>query len=278
LHAINVLGTDLAAALGLPQGRPYNQVEKLALVCMLIGALALVRRNWKHACMLLLPFALVFVASAAHAYPLLLRTLLFLLPAVALLIAEGVAVLVRRAPRRLGVAAAVAVLGLLSAGPVSLSATHLVHPRKHEEIKPVIEYVRRHWRQGDVLYVHFGAQYALLYYTECGCLDLTRPGTTRPLWPLHPLAGGATQESPAALSESPTVIVGRYLGDTPRPYLADLDRVRHARRVWFLYTHLSGSGQVAVLDAMLRDLPRLGRRVGGIDRRGAHAYLFRLRH
>jgi len=276
LHAVNVFATDLAAGLGLPQARPWNQIEKVAFVCMLLGAVVLIRRQWKHAALLLLPFVLVFAAAGVHVYPLLVRTVLFLLPVVALLIAEGVTAVGRLVPHRLGVVAAVAVAALLAAGPVSLAATHLVHPRKHEEIKPVLEYMRREWRPGDVLYVHFGAQYALLYYEECGCLDLASPRTGGELWPLRAVPMGGTQESPAARSRASTVVVGRYHGNDQSAYFRELPTARHARRVWFLYTHLSGDSQVAVADALLRRLATLGTRVDGIDRPGAHAYAYRL--
>ena len=47
----------------------------------------------------------------------------------------------------------------------------------------MLEFVRDHWRAGDALYVHYGAQHALLYYDECRCLSLTSPESNSDLWP-----------------------------------------------------------------------------------------------
>ena len=98
LHAVNVMGTHIAGAIGLPQERPFNDLEKLAVLCAIVGGVALLRRKPAYFVMLVLPFPLVLGASALHVYPIVQRTELFLIPAVLLLIAEGVYQLVRWAP------------------------------------------------------------------------------------------------------------------------------------------------------------------------------------
>jgi hypothetical protein len=278
LHTVNTLGTNIAQAIGFSQDAPYTQIMKLALVCAVVGAAILLRRNWVHLTMLVLPIVFLLAASAAHAYPISERTTLFLVPSIILLIAEGIGQLVLWVPSRARVLAAITLVALVAGGPVLLAAKRLVHPRTHEEIKPVLRFVRDHWRPGDALYVHWGAQYALLYYDECECLRLSAQGGHTPLWPLKP-ARSATEKGQAALPESPNVMLGRYLGNNAGPYIQDLNRVRDHRRVWFLYTHLISTREQALVEnTLLRRLSSFGERINGIDRTGAHAYLYRIRH
>lgn len=277
-HGLNVMGTGIATALGFPQGRPFSHVEKLALLCAIVGAIALVRRNPTSFWMLVTPFAFLVAASAAHFYPILLRTELFLAPVVILLLAEGVAQVVRWSPARAKVVTAFLLATLVAAGPVWLAADRVIHPRTKEEIRPVLEFIRDHWRAGDTLYVHYGAQYALLYYEECNCLRLTAPGADRRLWPLRASKGQKSQFGQAAVPLTSDVVIGRYHGFGSDGYVADLDRVRHRRRVWFLYSHLSADWEESLVrHALLGHVASLGTQINGIDRPGAHAYLYQLR-
>jgi len=275
LHALNAMGTNIATAIGLPQTRPLNHIAKLALLCSIVGGVALLRRNPLRLSMLILPFPLLLGASALHAYPLLLRTELFLVPAILLLVAEGVYQLGRWAPARVRLVVAPLLAALVAAGPVWAAARHVVHPRTHEEVRPVLEFVRDHWRQGDALYVHYGAQPALVYYEQCQCVRLSSPNTDRPLWPLKRLQGGSSQFSQAAIALTPDVILGRsFSRTTGSPYVNDLRRVERHRRVWFIYSHLTFAGEENLVQAMLRRLDSLGTRIDGIDRKTAHAYLY----
>jgi hypothetical protein len=277
LHALNVMGTQIADAIGFPQERPFSQLEKLALLCAVVGCIALLRRNRPQLLILIVPFALLFAASAARFYPILKRTELFLVPAVVLLIAEGIVQIVRWAPERGRAAVALLVTILIGAGPVLLAGKRLVHPRAVEEIKPALAFVRDHWRRGDTLYVHYGAQYGLLYYEQCDCLRLTAPNDERDLWPLRPLRESRSQYAQAAIPLTPDVLLGRYFGSDTRRYVEDLDRVRGRRRVWFLYSHVSSAQEESMIrDVVLPHMASLGERITGIDRTGAHAYLYEL--
>jgi hypothetical protein len=276
LHTVNVMATGIATSIGIPEDRPFSHTAKVALVCAVVGAIVLLRRSPTRFSMLVMPFALLLAASAAHAYPILKRTELFLAPVVILFIAEGVAQVIRWLPARARAPTALLLAAVVAGGPVWLAGDRLLHPRTNEETRPVLEFVRDHWRAGDTLYVHYGAQYALLYYEECNCLRLTAPGTRRRLWPLRPLEGQKNQFGQAALPLTHDLVIGRRYDDED-PYIADLDRVRNSRRVWFLYSHLSYDTEDAFIQQdLLGHLASLGTRIGGIDRPGAHAYLYRL--
>jgi hypothetical protein len=279
LHAVNVMGTQIAGAIGLPQERPFNHIEKLALLCAIVGALGLLWRKPGYFSMIVLPFPLLLGASALNAYPILQRTELFLIPPTLLLIAEGVYQIVRQVPNRAQIVAAALLAAVIAAGPVWGAGKHVVEPRTHEEIRPVLEFVRDHWHRGDTLYVHYGAQYALLYYEECKCLRLSLPPSRRSLWPLKPVHVVSRQYPQAAIPLTRHVILGKHFSEaTPNLYLRDLDRVEGGRRVWFLYSHLNQGGEQVLVEAMLRRMESLGKRIDGIDRPRAHAYLYRLRN
>ena len=121
-----------------------------------------------------------------------------------------------------------------------------------------------------------GAQYALLYYQECKCLQLSERQGSRDLWPLKRLRGNTSTDAQAAIGKSPGVIVGRHFRDQ-RGFLKDVDRLRHRRSVWILYTHLGGRRERLLVEDLLGLLGSAGKRIYAIDRPGAHAYLFRLR-
>jgi hypothetical protein len=277
LHALNVMGTRLAASVGFPQERPFNHLEKVALVCAIVGALALLRRRPAHFAVLVLPFPLLLGASAFQAYPIVQRTMLFLIPAVLLMIASGIYQFVRWTPAPARVVMALLLTALIVVGPVWAAGKHLVQPRKHEEVRPVLSFIRDHWRVGDTLYVHYGAQHALLYYNECRCLRLTRPHSNRRLWPVRLLQDVSSQHAQAAVSLTPGLVLGRHFdGPSPRPYVRDLNRIEGRDRVWYLYSHLNYDGEQLVVDRMLGRLKSLGVQINGIERTNAHAYLFRL--
>jgi hypothetical protein len=277
LHAVNVMGTHIAGAIGLSQERPFSHIEKLAVLCAVVGAVTVLRRKPMHLSMLVIPFPLVLAASALGVYPISQRTELFLIPAVLFLIAEGVYQVVRWVPARAQILVAPFLAAVIAAGPVWGAGKHLIQPQEHEEVRPVLEFVRDHWHPGDSLYVHYGAQYAFLYYDQCKCLGLSLPNTYRSLWPVKPVPGGSPQFSPAAVPLSPDLILGRQFGNaTPGLYVRDLTRIEGRRRVWLLYSHLN-SGDDLVVKAMLRRLDSIGKRINGIDRPDAHGYLYRLR-
>jgi hypothetical protein len=277
-HAVNVMGTHIAGGIGLPQDRPFNHIDKLALLCAIVGAVSLLRRKPTHFSMLVLPFTLLLGASALHEYPILPRTLLFLIPAVLLFIAAGVHQLVNWMPTRVQLVVAPLLAGVLAAGPIWSAGEHLLRPRTHEEIRPVLEFVRDHWRHGDTIYVHNASQYAMLYYEECKCLRLSLPHSRRSLWPLKPVQEAASRYSQAAIPLTSDVILGRrFANATAAPYIKDVSRVEGRGRVWFLYSHLSSEEEQRLIQSMLRRLNSLGVRIKGVDRPGAHAYLYRLR-
>jgi hypothetical protein len=274
-HAVDVLGTRIAEGLGFSLEQPFSQVLKLAALLVVVGGISLFRRNPLQATILILPFVLVLGASATRFYPIAERTVLFLIPPVILLLAEGIDRLVAWTPTKTKTLVGVGLMLAICAGPLASSSKGLVNPRTHEEIKPVLAYVRKHWRAGDSMYVHYGAQYALLYYEECDCFG-QGADDLRHVWPLRPIPRDGGDFPQAAVALTSAVVIGGHFGLRDRRYVRDLDRVMDHKRVWFLYSHLSYDGEESFIKhKLLTRLRSWGDRVAGIDEPGAHAYLYR---
>ena len=143
-------------------------------------------------------------------YPVGQRFILFLLPLALLCLAEGVVRLIGALPRDLAATFALAVAAVV-VPPLDGAARDLVRPRKSEDVKPVLAYLGDRWQAGDALYVSNGAQYALRYYLECSdCRGL--PPQLRAALDVRPHSG-ASQHTPALVSLTPKVVIGREQAD-----------------------------------------------------------------
>lgn len=274
LHQLNVFGTDLLGTLGFLDESPWTHLYKVAAFSFAVGAIGLGRRAPLRLLLLLGPIGAALLASSVGLYPLAPRTILFLVPIVALLLSIGLATTASWIPLRFRLVSALIGLGLVL-GPVWTAAQAVAHPRRHEELKPVLAYIQDSWQAGDTLYVHYAAQYALLYYDECRCLAERGPPDTpsRLTGPRSP-----AQFHPALPAASRDILVGPYAGGDLERQRADLRRLPLGERVWFLYTHVGSPLEERLIEQQLIGrLEELGTQIARIDRAGAHAYLFELR-
>jgi hypothetical protein len=278
LHAFNKLATTVGESLGFLLGPEWlsSLLLKLAAVVSIIGVVSLFRREWAPCLILLLPALLTYIANTAHIYPLFARTTLFLVPAAIIVLAEGVASIAKRLPRWPATAIATALAISICGVPASYAAYHLVMPRHHEELRPVLQEIRNSWRPGDSIYLHYGAQYAFLYYLQCGCVDLSTPGRRSvPLWQPRIVRFGHDEFAPAIRSRPPHFFVGPYAPFDVNQQLSDLRRLRGQRRVWIIYTHLSSPAELEfVTGPWLMQLDRMGERLTELHATGVHAFLY----
>lgn len=91
--------------------------------------------------------------------------ILFLVPLILLFIAEGVDY-IRETTRNSSFIMGILVIGLLFIHPVTIAAYHAVKPSSRGEIKPVLSHMKNRWQKGDIIYVHYYAQYAFEYYSK----------------------------------------------------------------------------------------------------------------
>jgi len=214
------------------------------------GCAWMARHRSLRLALLLAPAGAALAASAARAYPFggeypsAGRVLVFLIPSLAFVMAEGIAALPRMVRGGAGRAAmaAAAVLVLLPA--VAYAARSVPHVRA--EVKPLLDYVNEQRRPGDLMYVYYNGQSVFEYYAP-------RYGWNR----ANTVAGVCARFEPAR-------------------YLDDLARLRGRPRVWVLFVNTTGAGDYDEKAAMLGFLDHVGRRVDDRVSVGAGVYLYDL--
>jgi hypothetical protein len=271
------LRADVAQAIGLPLGSGGlpELVRPVALGSAIVGVLLMLRRRPLAAQILGLPIVLMGAAAAIDRYPTFERTILFIIPAVILFMAHGL-VSIWRLDRRWPVLAVVgaALAVLVAYHPVANAARNVAHPRKKEEIKPLLRELVRRWRPGDSLYVHYGAQYAFRYYAECGCLGV--PASAPPLSLATRRTAGPHLFSPALRSRPPHFVIGISEGDA-NARRRDLRRMAGLPRVWILFSHANSRSGLRFENVELpRYLDTFGTSLAKFSSVGATLFLYDL--
>jgi tetratricopeptide (TPR) repeat protein len=225
--------------------------------------------------------AAAVVASSLRLYPLEGRFLMFAVPIVVFLLAEGLLV-VRSVLRRGGAPAQVAGALLVAAVfvfPASRALAEFRSPRVVEEIKPILQHVREHARADDAIYVFHLAGYPFRYYAERysfnPAIDLPRSYASSP--PGSAAGGPRLFEAPG---RNPIVLgsVSYFTSEAFRDIVRDFEPLLGRDRVWVVLAHHAGG--MSVGRSMLAYLDRVGRRLDGVQRPGrfggAEAYLYDL--
>jgi hypothetical protein len=223
------------------------------------------------------PILPMLIASALHKYPLLPRTLLFLLPLTLVLLAHGSVVAVRlfQGNRRLALAA----LGLALVGYQCVSAVeHFAHPSSYENIKWELRYVGQHWMPGDTLYLHYPTQFAFTYYLECGCFQMPKTSSGSVLWSMSraPAAPPTVQMPRALLPHTSNVLVGTFAGKYHEGiYRRDAERLSARKRAWLLFTFVVSKEEREFISRdLLSRLDQQGRRRLLLHHPSADVYLY----
>jgi hypothetical protein len=209
------------------------------------SALAGAARLWAERRMelglLLLPIPFALAASALQRYPFVDRLVLFLVPALLLLIGAGAGWLIEqtRAQSRL---VGTALVGLLLLYPTLSAGYRLLNPRTPEDVEPVLQQIAQRRRPQDVIYAYHNAQFALRYYGEAYGLD----------------AMGTIIGAPPATSVA--------WAEAEAARLHDLDRV------WLLFAHYAELDQRLLLE----ELDTRGSRLDMVAGDGVAAYLYDL--
>jgi hypothetical protein len=239
------------------------ELTGLAALSFLVGCVSMFSTKRKELFILMFPVLVTLLAAGAHKYPFNGRVLLFIVPALLLLIAQGAEqIRVLTAGRSTFVGACFLVL--LFFHPLFFSTYGLIKPNldslplgvdaatvpagvghTREEMKPVMNYISEHRRQGDVLYVYDAATPAFLYYAPKYHLDKMN------------------------------YVLGRAASGTENwnDYENDIDQLRGNGRVWFLVSHLHQQEKFLVYL-----LDHRGTRLDVFRSLGAQVHLYDLEH
>jgi hypothetical protein len=228
-------------------------LQGIAALTFIVGCYSAYVERKDKLFLLTSPILLALLASGFHRYPFSGRTLLFIVPAVLLLIAEGAQQTVEKTKHDAALIGIV-LIGSLFFHPLLSASYHLIRPRGSEEIKPVMSYVSKHLQDGDVLYVHWRALPAFRYYKD---------------------NYGFTDRD---------YIVGINSSTDWRNYTSDLERLRHNKRVWIVFSHWRAAAGRKVNRGQIVDeetffvyqLDGIGTTLDSFKSSGAAAYLYDL--
>jgi hypothetical protein len=225
-----------------PVGLP---LPGLAALTYLIGAVFCYHRNKPILFSLLLPILFVLVAAILGKYPFAGRLLLFIIPLVLLLIAEGIEQILNLfISAQLRLVALLFIL-LLLYHPLLQVNNYLKSPKLREEIEPAIAYIDSNWQDEDKIYLYYASHKPFEYYSSKYSFGVD------------------------------DYIVGVSSRNDWSKYLTDLDNLQTYNRVWLLFSHVySGSGVNEQL-LFLNYLTSIGGiQKNGFQSTGAAAYLY----
>lgn len=236
LHTLSWLFDALVAAFR----DPVAMASLPGMAFLIVGFASLFRRDRVLGRIALGSCLLMVLAGFAHKYPLGNRLLIFAIPVVLLLVAEGAAAICLRLPY--GKLIYVAVACALVYQPAVVTARELSADHR-EDIRPLLEYIAANSKASDGLYVYFEAQPQMRYYSNVLHLHFN--------WKL-----GSDCEGDAAC------------------YAADVDSLVGARRQWIVMSHVMARGATNDRAILVQELDRKGRRLGEFSSPGARVYLY----
>src|SRR5271157_431134 len=223
-------------------------VSAITLGLLVLGIFSFAVKRWQYLLISLTPFLLALCASAIRKYPLQGRLLLFLLPLLVLLLAEGInrfVTVLERINKPLAWLVYTALIVFFVRGQITVDHSNLKSPDMGEDIKPVLSYIRENYQSTDLIYVYYSAYPAFEFYAPAYGFD-----------PKYDIDGIKSRND-------------------PQKYLADVDQLKGNARVWFVFTHIF-VGAVNEQNYMVYHLQKIGTKYAEYSSPGATVYLFNL--
>lgn len=207
----------------------------ISVLAFIVGCVSAYSQNKKGFFFLISPVVFAFLAAAFHEYIFKGRFIFFLLPLFILIIADGAEYIRSRTaqgPKVIGMI----FISLLLFYPLLTSVYRIGKPYYYENIKPVLKYVKDHWQEGDVLYVHYFAQYPFLYYSQYHPDSYTFKeddyviGIAPRGWYRH------WRKKEVFKYYDPDSPIEQSSIEIFKIYAKDLDQLKGRKRVWVLFT------------------------------------------
>ena len=211
----------------------------IAGLAFIFGCVTLFKEHRTKLFIILSPVLFTAIASGLHKYPFKGQLLLFIIPAILLIVATG-AIEIVKATQPKHKLLGVAFIALLFFYPVYYAALNLNDPNRYpafeyqrvrEDIKPVLNYVEANYRPGDSIYVYYAAQYAVKYYLDRYSFAELQQG--KPVLASPP----ADWFEPVLPSYPPRLVVGEYSRNNWQTFLNELRQFQGSDRVWLIFAH-----------------------------------------
>jgi hypothetical protein len=216
-------------------------------IIFLVGVLSTSKQKFIKSLLLLSPFLLILVASCMEKYPFFRRLLLFIFPILFLLITAGLERIhsflscKNKIVARLLTVVLVVFLVYL---PGLTSFGRIVHPIQKENTKALLKSLQSKWEKNDIVYVHYSAAPAFLYYSE---------------------QFGFTIEEYS---------IGKRSNEKPKLYMEDIDGLTGDGRIWILFSHQSSKFVQKDVAYILKYMRTIGNQVYSQNGDGSSLYLF----
>jgi hypothetical protein len=226
-------------------GIPYAVLFVFAL--MLVGWILLFLQNRSYAVAFGGIALITLIASGLQLYPVFERMVLFLVPIGLILLGKTVEVLYQRLQRYqlVGAISGLILAGFLLYGPVVTSLQSFVAPKYFEHIRPAMEHLRESWKDGDALYVSYGALPAFRYYA--------------PFYGLENISYESGQREDYPKPENILRQLGSFMGSP---------------RVWVLLSHVYEEGDFNERDYLLAYLDQIGKQRREFRMPGTSVFLY----
>jgi uncharacterized membrane protein len=226
-------------------GIPY--AVYFVFLIMLVGGAVLFFQNQSYAVAFACILLATLTASALGLYPVFERMILFLIPIGLILIGEAVAAFSQRVQRFhfLGAFTIVFLADFLIYGPLFTSVQNFVEPKYFEHIRPSLETLRDSWKDGDAMYVSYGALPAFRFYA--------------------PFYG---------LETIPYEFGEREDYQNSQNIMNELDSFKGQSRAWILLSHVYEKGDFNEKDFILKTLNQIGEKKREFRVPGTSVFLY----
>ena len=243
-HPLSVLQWSIFMFVGVFE-YPGGLFSGLGAFLYGVGFLSMYHRDKIMLTSLILPLLLTLFAAFLSKYPFTNRFILFLLPLLLLLVAEGLDYILKLLSQSQIRLAAPILLVILFTPPAFAALGYLQKPILREEIKPTIQHVYDHWQTGDIIYIYYGAYFPFKYYQkQFGFQDND-------------------------------YVLGIESRQQWVNYLADLNRLQNYKRVWLIFSHVHSGNGVNEEHLMVNWLDRTGAiQKDWFPQAGASVYLY----
>jgi hypothetical protein len=244
----------------------------LALMFAIMGIVASVKgKDTIKVLTYVSPVFLALLAAVIHRYPFHQRYLLFILPGIYWLIAEGVIFCAQRIKRPIFLK--YALTNVLLVSPLGSGFVHLYQGHGREMIRPVMNDLQRSFHAGDALYINAGAYAAYYYYGARFATGISQIGRFSDEV-YHASAEGKTFIN--LRTENPIYNQGIFKGlenDSPvnRAYQDDICIFGNNARTWFLFSHPKNSRTF-----VFSYLEKRGKRLDTLRSKDVDLYLYDL--
>ena len=225
-----------------PIGLP---VSLLTVSLIILGILSVGSRRWSYLMVLLMPLLLALLASAFKKYPFSGRLMLFIVPLVLILAAEGLDFTCKFISKYNNTAAYGVALLLtiyLVFQPLSLDIQNSINPVMPQHVRPIFAYFKKNMTAKDSMYVYYDAEPAYKYYSNRFDLSFNK------------------------------IIIGTSHADNPLQYLDEIDQFKGTKRLWLFFSNRKLSEQTLILN----HLNTAGHSLLKINSIGSSAFLYDL--